>query len=97
MQQPFNEVIASLVAEKLGISHVPYTLLWDDDTPYSVCEDFVTPDTELVSAWRVMQSMRKGQQHIGLPPLSELLRGVGRGGHGTRGGSDDRAGLPYRQ
>ena len=24
MQQPFNEVIASLVAEKLGISHVPY-------------------------------------------------------------------------
>ena len=59
MQQPFNEVIASLVAEKLGISHVPYTLLWDDDTPYSVCEDFVTPDTELVSAWRVMQSMRK--------------------------------------
>ena len=28
MQQPFNEVIASLVAEKLGISHVPYTLLW---------------------------------------------------------------------
>lgn len=59
MQQPFNEVIASLVAEKLGISHVPYTLLWDDDTPYSVCEDFVTPDTELVSAWRVMQAMRK--------------------------------------
>ena len=59
MQQPFNEVIASLVAEKLGISHVPYTLLWDDDTPYSVCEDFVTPETELVSAWRVMQSMRK--------------------------------------
>lgn len=59
MQQPFNEVIASLVAEKLGISHVPYTLLRDDDTPYSVCEDFVTPDTELVSAWRVMQSMRK--------------------------------------
>ena len=59
MQQPFNEVIASLVAEKLGISHVPYTLLWDDDTPYSVCEDFVTPDTELVSAWRVMQSMKK--------------------------------------
>jgi len=27
--------------------------------PYSVCEDFVTPDTELVSAWRVMQSRKK--------------------------------------
>ena len=60
MQQPFNEVIASLVAERLGIPHVPYTLLWDDGVPYSVCEDFITPDTELVSAWRVMQSMKKG-------------------------------------
>lgn len=60
MQQPFNEVIASLVAERLGISHVPYTLLWDDGIPYSLCEDFISPDTELVSAWRVMQSMKKG-------------------------------------
>lgn len=59
MQQPFNEVVASLVAERLGIPHIPYTLLWDDGVPYSVCEDFITPDTELVSAWRVMQSRKK--------------------------------------
>lgn len=56
LQQPFNEVIASRIAQCLGIPHVPYTLLWDDGLPYSVCEDFITPDTELVSAWRVMQS-----------------------------------------
>ena len=36
MQQPFNEVVATIVAECLGISLVPYTLLWDDKTPYSV-------------------------------------------------------------
>lgn len=59
MQQPFNEVIATIVAQRLGIPHVPYSLLWDDNTPYSVCEDFITPDTELVSAWRVMQSQAK--------------------------------------
>ncbi len=59
MQQPFNEVVASLVAERLCIPHIPYTLLWDDGIPYSVCEDFITPDTELVSAWRVMQSRKK--------------------------------------
>lgn len=59
MQQPFNEVVATIVAERLGIPHVRYTLLWDDETPYSVCEDFITPDTELVSAWRVMQSIKK--------------------------------------
>ena len=59
MQQPFNEVVATIVARRLEIPHVPYTLLWDDGIPYSVCEDFITPDTELVSAWRVMHSMKK--------------------------------------
>lgn len=59
MQQPFNEVVATIVARRLGIPHVPYTLLWDDGVPYSVCEDFITPNTELVSAWRVMKSMKK--------------------------------------
>lgn len=59
MQQPFNEVIATAAASRLGIPHVPYTLMWDEETPYSVCEDFITPDTELVSAWRVMQTMKK--------------------------------------
>lgn len=60
MQQPFNEVIATKLAERLGIPHVAYTLLWEDGVPYSVCEDFITPDTELVSAWRIMQTQKKG-------------------------------------
>ena len=54
-QQPFNEVIASRVMDRLGIDHVPYTLTWINDEPYSVCEDFVTKDAELISAWRIMQ------------------------------------------
>lgn len=60
MQQPFNEVIASKLAEHLGIPHVSYSLTWDGGIPYSVCEDFITKDTELVSAWRVMQTKKKG-------------------------------------
>lgn len=59
MQQPFNEVIATKLAERLEIPHVAYDLLWDGDEPYSVCEDFITPDTELVSAWRIMQTVKK--------------------------------------
>lgn len=64
-QQPLNEVIASMVAERLGIPHVPYSLLWDGDEPYSVCEDFVTADTELVSAWYVLQTKKK-PNHVSL-------------------------------
>lgn len=59
MQQPFNEVAATALARRLGIPHTPYTLMWDDGVPYSVCEDFVTRDTELVSAWRIMQTSKK--------------------------------------
>lgn len=58
-QQPFNEVIATGIMKRLGIPHVPYSLLWFDDYPYSVCEDFVTPNTELISAWRIMKTQKK--------------------------------------
>ena len=34
-------------------------MIWDDNLPYSVCEDFIDRDTELVSAWRIMQSFKK--------------------------------------
>ena len=54
-QQPFNEMIATKIMERLGIPHVPYTVIWEGGKPYSVCEDFVTTETELVSAWRMTQ------------------------------------------
>ncbi len=62
LQQPFNEVIAAKIAERLRILHIPYTLLWDNGVPYSMCENFVTPDTELIPAWRVMQTQKKENQ-----------------------------------
>ncbi len=58
-QQPFNEVVATKIMERLGIKHVPYYVMWSEEAPYSVCEDFVTQDTELVSAWRIMQTQKK--------------------------------------
>ena len=58
-QQPFNEVIASAVARRLRIPHVEYKLLWDDGVPFCVCEDFIDTKTELISAWRIMQSVKR--------------------------------------
>lgn len=58
-QQVFNEVIATKIMERLNIPHVPYTMTWDKGLPYSVCEDFVTADTELVAAWRIINSKKK--------------------------------------
>ena len=58
-QQPFNEVISAGIMKRLGISHVPYTLTWNQGVPYSVCEDFVTENTELIPAWRIVQIQKK--------------------------------------
>ncbi len=58
-QEPYNEVIASQIMERLGIPHVPYTLIMQEDYPYSVCENFITPQTELISAWYIMQTEKK--------------------------------------
>ena len=58
-QQSFNEVIASRIMDRFGIDHVPYTVTWINDEPYSVCEDFVTKDTELITAWQIMQLRTK--------------------------------------
>ena len=58
-QQPFNEVIATKIMQRLNIPHVPYTMTWDNGSPYSVCEDFITSGTELVAAWRIINSKKK--------------------------------------
>ena len=68
-QQPFNEVIASEIMERLGIPHVPYTVMWNKGAPYSVCEDFITENIELVPAWRILKTQKKDNstsvyQHI---------------------------------
>lgn len=64
-QQPINEVIASIILDKLGIDHIPYTLTWIDDKPYSVCENFVSKNTELVSSARLMQMCPKANDENG--------------------------------
>lgn len=84
-QEPYNEVIASMVMERLGIPHVSYTLMVQDDYPYSVCDNFVTPQTELITAWYVMHTQQKPNhvsvyQHyvnccevLGIPGIVEAL------------------------
>ncbi|MDR1158098.1 MAG: excisionase [Oscillospiraceae bacterium] len=58
-QEPLNEVIASAMMRRLDIPHVPYALTWDGVQPLSACEDFVTKDTDLVSAWYVRSTGKK--------------------------------------
>ena len=58
-QQPLNEVIASEIMRRLNIPHVPYSVTWNKGAPYSVCEDFIDENTELVPAWRIIQTKKQ--------------------------------------
>ena len=62
-QEPFNEVIASALMRRLGIAHVEYTLTFENGKPYSLCENFITPETELIPAWRIMQTHKRNHSH----------------------------------
>jgi len=58
-QEPLNEALASAVMRRLGVDHVPYTITTIDGRPYSVCEVFITQQTDLVSAWRITQVLKQ--------------------------------------
>jgi hypothetical protein len=50
MQEPANEVIATMVCGRLGIPHVPYSLDWEDGEPVSRCPNMTDKDREFVEA-----------------------------------------------
>lgn len=54
-QEPLNECVASELYQRLGIPHVAYSLVWEQDRPLSVCPCFVTVETEFVSAAAIMR------------------------------------------
>jgi len=59
-QEVANEVLASRICGRLGIPHVNYEIVELDGDKYSVCEDFITGDTELVTAWHIKKMITKG-------------------------------------
>ncbi len=63
-QEPFNEALASYICYKLNIRHAEYEvkeLINDDDEKefYSLCKNFVTKNTELISAYDISKIFKK--------------------------------------
>lgn len=57
--QPFNEVLASMICDRLGFNHVPYTLDIYKDMVVSKCPCFITKDTELITAYQIKNYMKR--------------------------------------
>ncbi|MDR3185896.1 MAG: HipA domain-containing protein [Christensenellaceae bacterium] len=58
-QEVANEVLTSRICKRLGIPFVNYEIIKLDGKQYSVCEDFINVDTELITAWHIMNLIKK--------------------------------------
>lgn len=64
-QQPFNEVIAADLMERLGVSHAEYSVCWLSEKPYCVTPDIVDVDHEIVPMAQVLNvKKQKGSESI---------------------------------
>lgn len=78
MQEPLNEVFGTKLHQKLGCkNYVPYTISWENGTPYSVCENFITTDTELVSAVSINRGIKKKSQYSSYEPFMNACKELG--------------------
>ncbi|MDO4680818.1 MAG: hypothetical protein Q4A55_06185 [Aerococcus sp.] len=58
-QEPFNEVGSSLIAEQLYSSYVNYQTVMINDAVYSICEDVIDQNTELIPAWHLVGNKQR--------------------------------------
>lgn len=76
-QEPFNEVLASEICSRFGFDFVQYKVVKYGDTFYSACKDFVTTETELVSAWHVRSVLTRQNNVSRYTHLIEATKKLG--------------------
>lgn len=59
VMQPFNEVLASMICERLGFNHIKYTIEVINGKVVSKCECFINTDTELIPAHQNYMKFKK--------------------------------------
>lgn len=58
-QEPFNEVLASEICKRLNFDYIEYKLYMINGKYYSGSENFISKNTELVSAWDFLKDRQK--------------------------------------
>lgn len=58
-QEPYNEVVASLIAAILEIPCANYSLVYDKDYPYCQCPDFIDKNNDFVPTYQIIKTLKK--------------------------------------
>lgn len=70
--EPFNEVLASEIYRRLGINHIDYELSIWNRKHYSKCQNFITKDTELITAFELCADKATAfDEYISLSDIQE--------------------------
>ena len=59
VMQPFNEVLASMICERLEFNHIKYSIEVINGKVVSKCECFINTDTELIPAHQILYEIQK--------------------------------------
>ena len=59
VMQPFNEVLATMICERLGFNHTNYKLAIVSKKIVSVCPCFINENTEFVTAYQILHGLPK--------------------------------------
>lgn len=59
VMQPFNEVLASMICERLGLNLIKYIIEVINEKVVSKCECFINTDTELIPAHQILYKIQK--------------------------------------
>ena len=69
--QPFNEVLASEICNRLGFNHVEYTIDTYKDMVVSKCPCFITKNTELITCHQIINDMKR---HDSIEDYEEYIK-----------------------
>ena len=76
-QEPYNEVIAYKIASALGLNCVSYDVIEIDGYPYSVCEDFINENEDLVPAYWINKTLKKNNNDSSYTHLIKCANRIG--------------------
>lgn len=76
-QEPFNEVIASTICDKLGIEHVPYDIIFNNKEPFSICKAFTNSNIELIPIFQIISQYTKSESETIFHFTNESLKRFG--------------------
>jgi hypothetical protein len=76
-QEPVNEAVASMLLRRLDIPHTEYRLRFEENKPYSLCENFTDEKKEFIGAWDIYNTMRNQERTSEMDHYLECCKKLG--------------------